>query len=96
MRAAHPPTCPYAECQGKSFGQQKGLKAHLKVHEGRDVDARLDDEEDAVNDDGPVVKKRRGGDHGRDWICDFDGCTKDFKSVFPFLQYYVHRFMIVD
>lgn len=81
MRAAHPPTCPYPECQGKSFSQQKGLKAHLKIHEGREVDDRLDGEDDGVNDDEPVVKKRRGGEHGRNWACDFEGCTKDFKSV---------------
>jgi hypothetical protein len=39
---SHPPTCPYPECQGKSFSQQKGLKVHLKIHEGREVDGRLD------------------------------------------------------
>jgi len=91
MRTAHPPACPYPECQGKSFSQQKGLKAHLKIHEGRDVDGRLDGEED----DEPAVKKRRGGDHGRDWLCDFEGCTKDFKSVFSSSQYRVHRLIIV-
>ena len=93
MRTAHPPTCPYAECQGKSFGQQKGLKAHLKIHEGQDVDDCLDGEQDAVNDDEPAVKKRRGGNHGRDWVCDFEGCTKDFKSVFP-LSWYRVRWLI--
>lgn len=87
MRTVHPPTCPYPECRGKSFSQQKGLKAHLKVHEGQDVDDRLGSEEDAANDDEPVLKKKRGGDHGRDWVCDFEGCTKGFKSVFPSFQY---------
>lgn len=82
MRTAHPPTCPYPECEGRSFSQQKGLRAHLKIHEGREVDGRLDGEEDAADEDEPAVKKRRGGEHGRDWICDFEGCTKDFKSVF--------------
>ncbi|KAF9643120.1 hypothetical protein BDM02DRAFT_3157513 [Thelephora ganbajun] len=80
MRTGHPPTCPYPECQGKHFSQQKGLKAHLKIHGGRELDGRLDGEEDAANDGEPAVKKRRGGDHGRDWVCDFEGCTKDFKS----------------
>lgn len=46
------------------------------------MDSRLDGEEDAANDDEPTVKKRRGGEHGRDWACDFEGCAKDFKSVF--------------
>ena len=86
MRTAHPPTCPYPECNGKSFSQQKGLKEHLKIHEGRAVDGRSDLGEDRVNDDEPMVKRRRGGEHGRDWVCDFEGCTKDFKSVFPLLD----------
>ena len=55
------------------------------------MDGRLDGEED----DEPAVKKRRGGDHGRDWLCDFEGCTKDFKSVFSSSQYRVHRLIIV-
>ena len=82
MRMAHPPTCPYPGCRGKSFSQQKGLKAHLKIHGGREVDDHLDGEEGAGDDDEPAAKKRRGGEYGRDWICDFEGCTKDFKSVF--------------
>ena len=83
MRTAHPPTCPYPECRGKIFAQQKGFKAHLKIHEGQDIDGRLGDGKDATNDGEPATKKKRGGDHGRDWACDFEGCTKDFKSVFP-------------
>lgn len=94
MRTAHPPTCLYPECQGKTFGQQKGLKAHLKIHEGRKVDGHLDGEEDAPSDE-PERKKRRGGDHGRDWVCDFEGCAKDFKSVFPPSAYLFRWFMTV-
>ena len=90
MRAAHPPTCPYPECRGKTFGQQKGLKAHLKIHEGRDLDGRLDGGEDAASGGEPATKKKRGGDHGRDWACDFEGCTKDFKSVFPSSGFWTH------
>ena len=33
--------CPYPECNGKSFIQQKGLKAHLKIHGGRAIEGRL-------------------------------------------------------
>lgn len=95
MRIAHPHTCPHPECRGRSFSQQKGLKAHLKIHEGREADGRLDGEEDAVNDDEPAVKKRRGGEHGRDWICDFEGCTKDFKSVFSASQFRFCSLIIV-
>lgn len=83
MRTVHPPTCPHPECHGKTFSQQKGLKAHLKIHDGRDLNDRLDDGEGAGDGDEPAVKRKRGGDHGRDWVCDFEGCAKDFKSVFP-------------
>lgn len=40
-------------------------------------------EDSSTNDhaDHHPVKRRRGGDWGRDWICDFENCTKDFKSV---------------
>lgn len=43
----------------------------------RDVEAQLN----IQVDDGPPRKKRRGGDIGRDWKCDYDDCGKDFKSV---------------
>ena len=95
VRTAHPPTCPYPECQGKSFSQQKGLKAHLKVHKGQDVDDHLDGEKGVADDDQPVTKKKRDGDHGRDWACNFEGCTKDFKSVFPSAQCRFHCLIIV-
>ena len=55
----------------------------MKVHEGRDVDGRLDGDEDTAGGDEPTAKKKRGGDHGRVWVCDSEGCMKDFKSVFP-------------
>jgi hypothetical protein len=43
-----------------------------------------------ADNDEPATKKRRGGDHGRDWVCDFEGCMKDFKSVFPSSQCLFH------
>ena len=39
---------------------------------------RIADENEAVE---PPRKRRRGGEIGRDWKCDVDGCDKDFKSV---------------
>ena len=78
--------CPHPECNGKTFTAQKGLRAHLKIHEQRAVEEDLkaagsDGEDDSRGDLAPPPKKRRGGEIGRDWICDMEGCTKDFKSV---------------
>ncbi|KAF9018466.1 hypothetical protein BDZ89DRAFT_1165183 [Hymenopellis radicata] len=72
IRTAHPPTCPHPSCHGKTFTTQKGLRAHEKIHAERDIEAALDS--------GPPRKKRRGGELGRDWVCDVEGCSKDFKS----------------
>ncbi|KAJ7350372.1 hypothetical protein DFH08DRAFT_108248 [Mycena albidolilacea] len=38
----------------------------------------------------PPRKKRRGGELGRDWKCEFDGCTKDFKSAGQVSLYGAH------
>ena len=91
-RTAHPPTCPHPSCNGKTFTQQKGLRAHLKIHAQRDKEAELDDagaiSGDDEGEDSRPRKRRRGGEVGRDWVCDVEGCTKDFKSVRPSpLQY---------
>ncbi|KAM5538163.1 hypothetical protein V8D89_008050 [Ganoderma adspersum] len=82
IRTVHPPTCPYASCNDKTFSQQKGLRAHLKIHAQRDQEDNIDDapgSESAGEGERPR-KRRRGGEVGRDWICDVDGCDKDFKS----------------
>ena len=82
-RATHPATCPYTSCNGKTFSQQKGLRAHLKLHEQREVEEALQGhivELDVIDEQQPL-KRRRGGEIGRDWKCDEDGCTKAFKSV---------------
>ncbi|KZT74734.1 hypothetical protein DAEQUDRAFT_700735 [Daedalea quercina L-15889] len=83
MRTAHPPTCPYPACGGKTFTAQKGLRAHLKIHAERDLEAELekgaDGDAQADPDDRPR-KRRRGGEVGRDWVCSEPGCGKDFKS----------------
>ncbi|KAH9898532.1 hypothetical protein C8Q73DRAFT_727296 [Cubamyces lactineus] len=82
MRTAHPPTCPHPSCNGRTFSQQKNLRAHLKVHAQRDQEGDMDDAmvgSDTESAERPR-KRRRGGEVGRDWVCDVDGCGKDFKS----------------
>ncbi|KAG6879163.1 hypothetical protein C0992_004696 [Termitomyces sp. T32_za158] len=82
IRTAHPPTCTYASCNGRVFASQKGLRAHQKLHEQRELEEEMEaasDDEDAVSLQ-PPRKKRRGGEIGRDWKCDVDDCQKDFKS----------------
>lgn len=71
-------------CNGRTFNAQKNLKAHLKVHEQREADKELygdsdaDDESESSN---TTTKRRRGGETGRDWVCEVESCGKDFKSV---------------
>lgn len=84
MRTAHPPTCPYAACGGRTFSAQKGLRAHLRIHAERDLEAELEKhcgDEGGVDEDDRPRKRRRGGEVGRDWVCEELGCEKDFKSV---------------
>jgi general transcription factor IIIA len=90
---AHPPTCPRPSCNGRTFTQQKGLRAHMRLHEQREVEAELEAsivDAGSDGDDGdhgissiaiPPRKRRRGGEVGRDWKCTEGGCDKDFKSV---------------
>ena len=40
-RLSHPAICPYPSCNGRTFSQQKGLRAHLKLHEQQEVEASL-------------------------------------------------------
>lgn len=86
IRSSHPPSCTHPSCNGRVFSTQKGLRAHQKLHEQRDLEAELDNvaadsEQDTDDIELPAKKKRRGGELGRDWKCDVDGCEKDFKSV---------------
>ncbi|KAF8323697.1 hypothetical protein DL93DRAFT_2049071 [Clavulina sp. PMI_390] len=81
LREDHPPTCPYPECNGQTFSAQKGLKAHLRIHEGRNQDILAEtgiDEEDA--DEVPSKRQRRGGEFGREWKCSKGKCDLSFKS----------------
>ncbi|KAJ4483747.1 hypothetical protein J3R30DRAFT_3451192 [Lentinula aciculospora] len=81
-RTAHPPTCTHASCDGRVFASQKGLRAHHKIHEQREEEAQLNAiiAESDEEDERPLKKRRRGGEHGRDWKCRVEGCGKDFKS----------------
>lgn len=88
LRTAHPPTCVHPTCHGKTFSSQKGLRAHQKIHEEREVEVELElqrgvesDDEDGDGEESRPRKRRRGGEMGRDWKCDVEGCGKDFKSV---------------
>lgn len=83
IRSAHPPTCAHVACAGRTFTTQKGLRAHIKLHEQRDMMEALEEKSADDEADHQPAKRRRGGDWGRDWICDFEKCAKDFKSVTP-------------
>ncbi|KAJ3569593.1 hypothetical protein NP233_g4941 [Leucocoprinus birnbaumii] len=80
IRNAHPPTCTHEACAGRTFTTQKGLRAHMKLHEQRDMMEILEDDSADDEADHQPAKRRRGGDWGRDWKCDFENCAKDFKS----------------
>ncbi|KIP12588.1 hypothetical protein PHLGIDRAFT_61571 [Phlebiopsis gigantea 11061_1 CR5-6] len=81
LRTAHPPVCGHPTCNSKTFKSQKGLRAHMRLHDENAVEDLVNDESDADTSLGePPLKKRRGGHVGRDWVCDVEGCEKDFKS----------------
>ncbi|CAE7068986.1 unnamed protein product [Rhizoctonia solani] len=92
MRSVHPPTCPYPACNGRTFTTSKGLRGHIKIHRDGELEAeyaagsgvlhkRSYTEVDSVDESSsPPLKRRRGGEVGRDWSCPMDGCDKSFKS----------------
>jgi len=52
------------------------------LHEERELEKELGDaDSEDLDVMEPRQKRRRGGELGRDWRCDVDGCDKDFKSV---------------
>jgi len=79
IRTSHPPVCPHEECVGRVFSSHKGLRAHLKLHEERALEDALSGHE-SLEEDALPRKRRRGGELGRDWKCEVEGCIKDFKS----------------
>ncbi|QRV73745.1 C2H2 zinc finger [Ceratobasidium sp. AG-Ba] len=96
MRSDHPPKCPHESCNGRTFKSSKGLRGHLKTHEDREREEkyiqtlqsasvpatgskRAHAEQDSHWAE-PPLKRRRGGEMGRDWPCPQEGCDKAFKS----------------
>ncbi|ETW83575.1 putative transcription regulator [Heterobasidion irregulare TC 32-1] len=89
IRTAHPPMCPRASCDGRTFASHAGLRAHLKVHADADAEAGEDrgierrdsgGQDSGDDEENRLRKRRRGGELGRDWKCEEDRCGKDFKS----------------
>lgn len=76
-----PPTCTYLECSGKTFTAQKGLRAHLRIHEDQQREQALQIADVGEEDQKVAKRARRGGEMGRDWACARDGCGQAFKSV---------------
>lgn len=85
IHKTHPPTCLHISCNGRIFANHGNLRAHLKLHEQRELDHALDPDSDNESKQ-PAKKKRRGGEYGRDSKCEIADCAKDFKSVSFFLQ----------
>ncbi|KAJ7209665.1 hypothetical protein GGX14DRAFT_452499 [Mycena pura] len=79
-RTEHPPTCAHSSCNGRTFTSQKGLRAHQKLHEQQATEADIGAAIPSDSEEERPRKKRRGGELGRDWQCDVNDCTKDFKS----------------
>lgn len=48
---------------------------------GLELDEDRDGGEGADEGQARPKKRRRGGEMGRDWNCEVEGCGKDFKSV---------------
>lgn len=80
IRSAHPPTCPHLQCNGRTFASRTGLRSHLKLHDEKEIEVILTGKNDGRTEVGSV-KRKRGGDIGRDWACDMHNCPKAFKSV---------------
>ena len=69
-------TCEWSNVRSEE--NSVSLKGHLKVHADPEIE---DGPEKLVEEDGRPLKRRRGGEVGRDWACEVEGCTKAFKSV---------------
>ena len=60
---------------GRVFACHKKLREHQKLHALRDLEDELNLAimSETENPVGPPLKKRRGGELGRDWKCTMDG-----------------------
>ena len=54
------------------------------------LNADTENDEAEADDEGTGAgqrpKRRRGGEVGRDWVCEEEGCEKAFKSVCSYLS----------
>ncbi|KAH7883166.1 hypothetical protein F5I97DRAFT_189906 [Phlebopus sp. FC_14] len=83
IRTAHPPMCTHSDCKGRTFASHHGLRSHLKLHEQQELADALTSSHNTIGSEPEVSrpqKRRRGGEFGREWKCDFPDCGKDFKS----------------
>jgi general transcription factor IIIA len=71
------------------------------VHQQREVEdaleaaARGSDDEEELSErvgNNRANKRRRGGEFGRDWVCNEQGCEKAFKSVCSTSYFQSHIF----
>lgn len=96
MREAHPPTCPYPCCNGKTFKNKNNLKLHLRRHEEKEAEALADRADTAeAAQDGDAGNVHDGYDCSglRSFRCDWRPvgddderaasapCAKTFKSL---------------
>jgi general transcription factor IIIA len=69
------------------------------LHEQRKAEDALEADivpEELSDEECRPAKRRRGGEYGRDWKCDVDGCTKDFKSVRTSTAFLPVSFLILE
>ena len=78
---------PYLECNGKSFGQQKGLEADLKIHKGRAIHGRLNIVGNTVNIGELSMHHNISHLHKRDFVCTRRGCDRSYGYKYRLLQH---------
>lgn len=87
IKDAHPPACPFPECDGRSFKSATRLRDHLKVHEQRTLDLEQQSESDkdmpAVIAEGlkPSRRKRRRSSHAREHTEDDPGTPRKLPRL---------------
>ena len=66
---------PHTRAQRQAFRPAERPRSTLEDTQWRAIDGCLNVGGNTVNNGEPEARRRRGGEHGRDWICDFEGCT---------------------